>query len=78
VTAEFGVGDVVRLSKKHPCGSYEWVVMRVGADVGIKCRTCGRRVTLERGEFEKRLRQVVARWQDAFGPKNRLSLEEEG
>lgn len=78
MTAEFGVGDVVRLAKKHPCGSYEWFVMRVGADVGIKCHVCGRRVTLERGEFERRLRQVVARWNDAFGQDSRPPTGEEG
>ncbi|MEE8162673.1 MAG: DUF951 domain-containing protein, partial [Anaerolineae bacterium] len=38
------LGDVVRLRQQHPCGGYEWEVVRLGADIGIKCRTCGRRV----------------------------------
>lgn len=55
------MGDVVRLRKVHPCGGYEWEVVRLGADIGIRCRTCGRRVLLERRVFEKRVKQFVAR-----------------
>ena len=49
------VGDVVTLRKVHPCGGYRWVVYRVGADIGIRCATCGRRVMLERRALGKRL-----------------------
>lgn len=54
-------GDVVRLRKPHPCGSYEWTVVRIGADIGLKCNTCGRRVLLTRRDFEKRLKTIVQR-----------------
>ena len=53
--------DVVRLRKPHPCGGYEWSVVRIGADIGLKCNTCGRRVLLTRHEFEKRLKTFVRR-----------------
>jgi len=56
---EVRLGDVVRLRKMHPCGSYEWVVVRLGADIGIRCTTCGRRVLLERRLYEKRVKAVV-------------------
>ena len=49
------INDVVRLRKPHACGGYEWVVVRLGADIGLKCRVCGRRVLLPRRELEKRL-----------------------
>jgi len=49
------------LRKAHPCGSYEWEVVRVGADVGLKCLKCQRRVLLERGIFERRVKNVVAK-----------------
>ena len=52
---EWKVGDVVTLRKVHPCGGYRWEVYRVGADIGIRCATCGRRVMLERRALEKRL-----------------------
>jgi len=55
------LGDVVRLRKKHPCGSFEWQVVRLGADIGIKCRVCGRRVLLERRVFERRVKEIVER-----------------
>lgn len=58
---EVRLGDVVRLRKVHPCGGYEWEVVRLGADIGVRCRTCGRRVLLERRLFEKRVKQFVAR-----------------
>ncbi|HWV24485.1 MAG TPA: DUF951 domain-containing protein [Thermomicrobiales bacterium] len=57
----FYVDDIVRLRKPHPCGSYEWRVVRVGADIGIVCQTCGRRVLLPRRTLEKRLKTFVSR-----------------
>jgi hypothetical protein len=53
--------DIVRLRKVHPCGSYEWRVVRLGADIGLKCQGCGRRVLLPRSVFERRLKAFVAR-----------------
>jgi hypothetical protein len=58
---EIRLGDVVRLRKVHPCGGYEWEVVRLGADIGIRCRTCSRRVLLERSVFEKRVKTFVSR-----------------
>jgi len=55
------LGDVVRLRKQHPCGGYEWEVVRLGADIGIKCLTCGRRVLLPRRKFEKSVKRLVSR-----------------
>lgn len=52
---------MVRLRKPHPCGGYDWEVTRLGADIGLRCLTCGRRVMLERAVLEKRLKQFVSR-----------------
>ncbi len=57
----FAVGDVVRLKKPHPCGGVDWSVVRLGADIGVKCVTCGRRVLLPRRDLERRMRLFVAR-----------------
>jgi hypothetical protein len=62
---EINVGDVVRLKKKHPCGSDLWRVVRVGADIGIRCLKCHRRVLLSRGVFERRVREVLSEGGDA-------------
>lgn len=58
---EIWLGDVVRMRKVHPCGGYEWTVVRLGADIGIKCNTCGRRVLLDRSVFEKRVKEFLSR-----------------
>jgi len=57
-------GDIVRLRKKHPCGSYEWEVTRIGADIGLVCQTCGRRIMLPRSTFNKRLKTILKQAND--------------
>ncbi|MFA6666262.1 MAG: DUF951 domain-containing protein, partial [Armatimonadota bacterium] len=52
---EVSVGQIAEMRKAHPCGGLEWSVVRVGADIGLKCIKCGRRVMLPREEFERRL-----------------------
>lgn len=59
--AEVTEGEVYRMRRQHPCGSWEWRVFRTGADIGIECLTCGRRVTLERRKFESRMKALVPR-----------------
>ncbi|MGH2533791.1 MAG: DUF951 domain-containing protein [Thermomicrobiales bacterium] len=53
--------DVVRLRKPHPCGGFEWTVVRLGADIGLRCHSCGRKVLLPRRDLEKRLKAFVSR-----------------
>ncbi len=60
---EIKLGDVVSLKKKHPCGSNEWQVVRLGADIGLKCLKCQRQVRLERSVFERRVRAFISRGQ---------------
>ena len=61
VLIDVRVGDIVRLRKPHPCGCYEWDVTRIGADIGLKCQKCGRRIMLPRGKFNKRMKAFVSR-----------------
>jgi hypothetical protein len=49
------------MRKPHACGSSEWEIVRVGADIGLKCLKCGHRVLLERSYFEKRMKAIVPR-----------------
>ena len=58
---DFRVDDVVTLRKRHPCGGFEWRVSRIGADIGLVCTTCSRRVMLARPVAEKRLKDFVSR-----------------
>ncbi|MBQ9011641.1 MAG: DUF951 domain-containing protein [Bacilli bacterium] len=55
----YGLGSVVIMKKAHPCGSNEWEITRVGADIKIKCLGCGHSVMLPRIEFNKKIKKVV-------------------
>ncbi len=51
----FAIGDTITMRKRHPCGGNEWSVYRVGADIGMRCVTCGRRVMLDRWAVQRRM-----------------------
>jgi hypothetical protein len=53
--------DVVRMRKPHPCGGYEWRVVRLGTDIGARCLTCSRKVLMPRSHFAKRVKLIVQR-----------------
>mgnify|MGYP002529432250 FL=1 len=55
------MGDVLRLRRNHPCGGFEWDVVRVGLDIGLRCRSCQRRVLLDRPTLHRRIDVVVER-----------------
>jgi hypothetical protein len=63
---ELLLGDIVRLRKAHPCGGAEWLVDRLGADIGLRCQTCGRHVLLERRDLERRFAAFVERGDPAL------------
>lgn len=58
---ELYLGDVVRLRKPHPCGSLVWTVVRLGADIGLRCHGCQHKVLLPRRQLERRLKQFEQR-----------------
>ena len=60
---EIKLGDVVRLKKKHPCGGYEWQVIKLSYDIGSECLKCGHRVLLKRSVFERRVKAFISRGQ---------------
>lgn len=60
----YELGDIVRLKKKHPCGSFEWEILRTGMDFRLKCQGCGHLILIPRTKFEKMVRGKVTQ------PKN--------
>ncbi|MFN2132007.1 MAG: DUF951 domain-containing protein [Anaerolineae bacterium] len=54
------VGEVVRLRKPHPCGGFEWEIVRIGADIGLRCLKCKHRVLVPRSRIEKRIKKVLS------------------
>jgi hypothetical protein len=57
---ELHLGDIVRLRKPHPCGSYEWRIVRLGADIGLECLNCNRRVLLPRRMLSRRMKKIIS------------------
>ena len=52
------LNDIVKLKKKHPCGNFEWQVLRVGADIKLQCLGCGHQVMLARSLVEKSIKAI--------------------
>jgi hypothetical protein len=61
---ELRLGDVIRLKKSHPCGSCEWVVVRLGADIGIKCLKCRHAVMVQRPVLERKIKGFISRGEE--------------
>ncbi len=55
----FQIGDRVQMRKAHPCGSDQWQIYRIGADIGLRCLGCDRHVMLARSAFVKQLKKVL-------------------
>lgn len=55
---EYNLNDIVIMKKEHPCGNNEWQIIRLGADIKIKCLKCGRSVMIPRIEFNKKFKKI--------------------
>lgn len=53
---DYAAGDIIRLKKKHPCGSFDWEILRVGADFRLKCTGCGHQVMMPRSQVVKKVK----------------------
>ena len=58
---EYTIGSIVEIKKAHPCGTNNWEITRVGADIKIKCTNCGRTIMIPRIEFNKKLKKVITK-----------------
>lgn len=52
------VGNILELKKQHPCGSHEWLVLRVGMDFRLRCQGCGHELLIPRNKVEKNIRKI--------------------
>lgn len=57
---EYKVGDIVKLKKKHPCGSFNWEILRTGADFRLKCLGCGHQLMMKRTVVDKSVKEVIS------------------
>jgi hypothetical protein len=67
------MGDVVEMRKPHPCGSRVWTVVRVGADIGLTCNQCERRILMDRPTYHRRVKDLVKRG-EAVAPEIEAAL----
>ena len=58
---EYNLNDIVTLKKVHPCGSNEWEIVKLGADIKLKCLGCGRLIFLPRLEFNKKIKKIITK-----------------
>lgn len=58
---ELRLGDRLRLRKEHPCGSRDWDVVRLGADIGLVCAGCSHRILMDRLDVERRFTEYLSR-----------------
>lgn len=66
----FRVGDIIELKKPHPCSSKEFTVLRVGGEMRIVCRGCGRDMNIDRIKLEKATKRVISSEQNSNAPNN--------
>lgn len=57
---KINIGDIVTLKKPHPCGSYDWKVIRTGADLKLQCMGCDRVVMLDRPTVIRRMKKIIS------------------
>ena len=69
MTEEIRLGDVVQTRKKHPCGSDQWTVIRIGADIKIRCHGCGGIGMLDRQDFLRCRKKLIAQGPDPMSQK---------
>lgn len=58
---QFALNDIVEMKKQHPCGTNAWKIIRMGADIRIKCEGCQHSVMIPRREFEKKMKRILVK-----------------
>jgi len=56
---KYELNSIVEMKKKHACGNNEWIIIRVGVDIKLKCIACNREIMMDRLEFERKLRRII-------------------
>lgn len=70
----FNLGDIITMKKPHACGVNRWEIIRLGADIKIKCMGCGHIVMIPRAEFNKKFKKVLTPAADVDTAEEKLYL----
>ncbi|QST00059.1 DUF951 domain-containing protein [Pontibacillus sp. ALD_SL1] len=60
----YSLNDIVQMKKSHPCGENRWKIIRLGADIRIKCEGCGHSVLIPRRRFETKMKKVLVKHEE--------------
>ena len=61
---EFNLNDIVEMKKQHPCGANRWKIIRMGADIRIKCEGCSHSVLIPRREFARKMKKILVKHEE--------------
>lgn len=56
---KYEINDIITLKKQHVCGSYDWKVIRTGAELKIKCLKCSREIMVLKKELDKKIKKIT-------------------
>ncbi|PHK48513.1 DUF951 domain-containing protein [Staphylococcus edaphicus] len=70
MTSNYGLNDIVEMKKQHACGTNRFQIIRVGADIRIKCEHCQRSIMIPRQTFNKKLKKILVSQQDTDNKEN--------
>lgn len=73
----YSLADTVEMKKPHACQNNDWEILRLGADIKLKCLGCGRTIMLPRGEFNRKLKKVLTKAKDPVNVKNKFYVTKE-
>lgn len=68
----YNLGDTIQMKKPHACQNNDWEVMRLGADIKLKCMGCGHLVMMSRAEFNHKLKKVLTKANDPVNHKRKF------
>ena len=64
MTPKYGINDIVEMKKQHACGTNRFKIIRMGADIRIKCENCQRSIIIPRQVFDKKIKKILVSHQD--------------
>ena len=77
IKQDYNLADTVLMKKPHACKTNDWEIMRMGADIKIKCMGCGRMIMMPRAEFSKKLKKVLTKASDPANLKKKYYVSKD-
>lgn len=59
----YELGDLIEMKKPHACQTNRWKIIRMGADIKIRCVACDHIIMMSRRDFEKKMKKILEKSQ---------------